>query len=171
MLAKAGGWGAIKKTAVMKSGAGSAATLEGWRAGIVRELDKYIQEASDKLSKTVRTGTEQAASDLDVQILGDAAAQLKQEAEGWLAGRLGTDVEGASRLLDATIFIDPTRAHLVDLMRDLSEDVRAQIRSETASFEAAADHGCPVERSQEVRRRGRRRRSGTRPGRPTSRRT
>ena len=135
VLKKVGGWGAIKKTAVMKSGTGSAAVLEGWRAGLVRELDKYIQEASDKLSKTVRTGTEQAASDLDVQILGDAAAQLKKEAESWLAQRMGTNVDDASRLLDATIFIDPTRAHLVDLMRDLPENVRAQIRSETASIE------------------------------------
>jgi hypothetical protein len=135
VLEKVGGWGVIKGSAVMKGGKGSAAGLEGWRAGLVEELDRFIQEASDKLAKTVRTGSEKASSDLDVQIMGETAADLQKQAEGWLANRLGTDFTGAKKLLDVTVFIDPTRAHLVDLLRDLGEDVRAQIRSEMATIE------------------------------------
>ncbi len=135
LLEKVGGWKAIRDMAVMKSGSGTAAALEGWRAGIVRELDKYIQEVSDELSKAVRTGTEAAASDVDVQIVGGTAAELQKRAEGWLGSRLGTDVEGGKRLLDAQIFIDPSRAHLVDIMKNLDETVRAEIRSEMAKVE------------------------------------
>ena len=135
VLEKVGGWAALKASAVMKGGSGSAAALEAWRSGIAKELDTFVTAASDKLSRAVRTGSELPKSDLDVQILGDAAAQLQKQAEGWLAGRLGTNVDGAKKLLDVTLFIDPTRAHLVDLMRDLGEDVRAQIRSEMAGFE------------------------------------
>ncbi|MFH0751254.1 MAG: hypothetical protein V2B17_05410 [Chloroflexota bacterium] len=135
VLEKAGGWGTLKAAPVMKGGSGSAAALEGWRATIVKELGQFMEEESGKMSKAVRTGTEKASSDLDVQILGGTAAELQQRAEGWLAGRMGTDVKRAKKLLDAEIFVDPTRAHLIDLMRDLGEDVRAQIQGKMATYE------------------------------------
>lgn len=135
LLDRVGGWAAIKKCPAMKAGTGAAPALEAWRGGIAKELDGFITQASDKLSRAVRTGSEKASSDLDVQIMGDAAAQLQKEAEAWLAGRLETNAAGAQRLLDVTVFIDPSRAHLVDLMRDLGEDVRSQIRAEVAAAE------------------------------------
>jgi hypothetical protein len=141
VLEKVGGWGALKASPVMKGGTGTAAALEGWRSGIVKELAQFMEEESGKLSKAVRTGTEQAASDLDVQIIGGTAAELRQRAEGWLAGRLGTDAKGAKKLLDAEIFIDPTRAHLIDLMKDLGEDVRSQIQGKMASYEQQMIYG------------------------------
>jgi hypothetical protein len=101
----------------------------------VKELGAFMEEESGKMSKAVRTGTEEAGSDLDVQILGGTAAELQQRAEGWLAGRMGTDVKRSKKLLDAEIFVDPTRAHLIDLMRDVGEDVRAQIQGKMATWE------------------------------------
>jgi hypothetical protein len=148
VLDKVGGWAALKASPVMKSGAGTAAALEGWRASLVKELAQFMEEESGKLSKAVRTGTEKAASDLDVQIIGGAASELQQRAEGWLAGRLGTDAKGAKKLLDAEIFIDPTRAHLIDVMKDLGEDVRGQIQGKMASYEQQMIFGARLKEAQ-----------------------
>ena len=129
-VAKAGGWKSLEGTAAVKGGSGKA--LEGWRASIVEELDAYIEQ---EMGKVVRTGHEGVEHALDMQVFGDAASGLKQKAEGFLAGRLGTDVEGAKKLLDASVFIDPSRAHLVDFVRGLSEVDRAEIRKVMAAEE------------------------------------
>ena len=150
VLEKAGGWGTLKAAPVMKGGGGSAAALEGWRAAIVKELGAFMEEESGKMSKAVRTGTEKAASDLDIQILGGTAAELQQRAEGWLAGRMGTDVKGAKKLLDAEIFVDPSRAHLIDLMSDIGADVRTQIQGKMATYEQQMILGARLKEAEKV---------------------
>jgi hypothetical protein len=148
VLEQVGGWAALKASPVMKSGAGTAAAMEAWRSTLVKELAQFMEEESGKMSKAVRTGTEQASSDLDVQIIGGTAAELQQRAEGWLAGRLGVDAKGAKKLLDAEIFIDPTRAHLIDVMKDLGEDVRSQIQGRMASYEQQMIYGARLKEAQ-----------------------
>ena len=149
-LEKAGGWKALKQTAAMKGGAGSAAALEGWRAGVFKQLAAFMEEESGKMAKAVRTGTEKASSDLDIQVIGETAGQLQQRAEGWLAGRMSTNVDGAKSLLDAEILVDPTRAHLIDLMKDIGEDVRAQINGEMATWEQQLIFGARLNKAKEA---------------------
>lgn len=148
VLEKVGGWGALKASPVMKSGAGTAAALEGWRSSIVKELAQFMEEESGRMSKAVRSGTEKAASDLDVQVIGGTASELQAKAEGWLAGRLGADSKAAKKLLDAEIFIDPTRAHLIDTMKELGEDVRGQINGRMASYEQQMIYGARLKEAQ-----------------------
>jgi hypothetical protein len=141
-LRKAGGWAAIKNSAAFKGGSGSAKAMEAWRAGVVKELSDYIARESDAMSKAVRTGTEKAASDVDVQIVGGAAAELQTKAEGWLAGRLGTNIKGAKNLLDAEIFVDPFRAHLIDIMKDIAPAVRERISAKMGEWERRMVYGA-----------------------------
>lgn len=140
-----GGWGALKKTGAMKTAAGQA--MESWRQGIVKEMEQFIAEESGKASKAIRTGTAAAASDLDVQIVGGTASELTTKAEGWLAGRLGTSVKDAKLLLDAEIFIDPLRAHLIDIMKDLEPAVRAEISQRMTGFERQMMYGARYKES------------------------
>jgi hypothetical protein len=147
-LRKAKGWAVLKGAGVMDTAAGKA--METWRHGIVRELNEYIAKESENLSKAVRTGTEAAAGDVDVQIIGGAAAQLQQKAEGWLSGRLGTDVGKAKELLDAEIFVDPFRSHLIDIMKGLPGDVTAKISARSAAFEKQMIFGARLQEAEKV---------------------
>jgi hypothetical protein len=147
-LKKCGGWKNIMGSGV---GAGaSAKSMESWRASLVKELQTYISKESDNLSKVARTGTSKAANDLDVQILGGAAAELQEKANGWLAGRLGTDVNGAKKLLDAEIFVDPTRAHLFDIMKGLDAETRTAIAARSAAFEKQMVYGARLKEAEKA---------------------
>lgn len=151
-LERAGGWAAIKNSAAFKGGSASAKAMEGWRAGIVKELQEYIAKESDAMSKAVRTGTEKAASDVDVQIVGGAAAELQTKAEGWLAGRLGTNVKGAKSLLDAEVFVDPFRSHLIDIMKDVAPAVRERLSAKMAGWERQMVYGARYKEALKVSR-------------------
>ena len=143
-LDRVGGWAAIKKSLAMKSNSGSAAVLEGWRAGLVKELEEYIAKESDDLTKAVRTGTKEAGSDLDVQIVSGTASALQQKAESWLAGRVGKDIEGAKKLLDAEIFVDPFRSHFFDVVKDLDDAVRKEIADRMSDYERRMIEGARI---------------------------
>jgi len=144
-LAKVGGWKALRQTDAMKGATGKA--FEGWRASVFSELAAWMEEESGRMSKAVRTGTEEATSDMDVQIVGGTAGELQQKAEGWLAGRMGTSSDRAKVLLDAEILVDPTRAHLIDLMKDIGEDARAQIQAEMATWEQQMIFGARLQKA------------------------
>jgi hypothetical protein len=146
-LDRVGGWAAIKKTPVMKGGAGTAAALEGWRQGLVKELQDYIAKESEDVSKAVRTGTEAASSDVDVQIVNGTASALQQKAESWLAGRVGKDVEGAKKLLDAEIFVDPFRSHFYDIVEGLDDAVRQQIADKMGDYERRMIEGSKIKQA------------------------
>jgi hypothetical protein len=124
--------------------------LEAWRTGITRKADKFLDEASEGLSKLERTGTKAGSSDLDVQVLGGTAGELQQMVEGYVAGLLGTDVKESEKLLHMTVYVDPARAHLIDVMRDVPESVRAAIRSETASMEPPFIFGARLKAAQAI---------------------
>jgi hypothetical protein len=147
-LKKGGGWKTIMALGVGESAA--AKQMEAWRAGLVNEMQAFISKESENLSKVARTGTAKASSDLDVQVLGGTAAELQQKAEGWLAGRIGTDVPGAKKLLDAEIFVDPTRAHLFDIMAGLSPEVRGQIASRCATYEKQMIFGARLREAEKA---------------------
>jgi hypothetical protein len=146
-LDRVGGWAAIKKTPIMKSNSGSAAALEAWRAGLVKELEDYIAKESDDLTKAVRTGTKEAGSDLDVQIVSGTASALQQKAESWLAGRVGKDIEGAKKLLDAEIFVDPFRSHFFDVIKDLDDAVRKEIAERMGDYERRMIEGARIKKA------------------------
>lgn len=150
VLRKVGYWAAIEKTPAMSGPSGKA--LEAWRTGITRKADKYLEEASEGLSKLERTGTKEGTSDLDMQVLGGAAGELKQMVDGYVAGLLGTDVKEAEKLLHMTVYVDPTRAHIIDVMRkaDLSEDVRAAIRAQTAAQEPPLIFGARLKAAEAI---------------------
>jgi hypothetical protein len=143
-LKKTGGWAAIKKSAAMESAAGKA--MEAWRHSLVEELQQFIAKESKDMTegtaKAIRTGTEQAASDVDVQVIGGAAAELQQRAEGWLAGRLDTGVAKAKGLLDAEIFVDPLRSHIIDVLKEVDDATKQLITRRMADKEKAMIFGA-----------------------------
>jgi hypothetical protein len=133
-IKQGGGWKAVTKA--VGEGSGSATKLEGWRAGILEELQKFLErEEKEAASKAVRTGTEKATSDMDVQAVGGTAALNAEKAQQWLAARLGSGKDELKNLLDATVFVDPTRAHLYDIVKDLTEADRAAIAKSQAGLE------------------------------------
>jgi hypothetical protein len=142
-----GGWAAFKKTPIMQSNKGTAAALENWRAGLVKELQDYIASESDDLTKAIRTGTQEAGSDVDVQIVNGTASALQQKAESWLAGRTGKDIEGAKKLLDAEIFVDPFRAHMFDIVQGLDEAVKKQIADRMGDYERRMIEGARIKQA------------------------
>jgi hypothetical protein len=146
-LDKVGGWAAIKKSPVMKAGQGSAAALEAWRKGLVTELEEYIAKESQGASQAVRSGTEKASSDLDVQIVQGTAAELQEKAEAWLASRTGRDVEGAKKLLDAEIFVDPFRSHFYDIVKGLDDAARKQIAEKMGDYERRMIAGAEIRKA------------------------
>ena len=149
-LEAVGGWGALRKMEAMKGATGKA--MESWRAGLVKELEEYIAKESEGMTKAVRTGTEKATSDLDVQVVGGAAGELQSRAEGWLGGRLGTNSKKAKVLLDAEIFVDPTRAHLIDIINspEITQEVRDQISARMHQFETRAHWSAQYARAKGV---------------------
>ncbi len=146
-LDRVGGWAAIKKSPAMKAGTGSAAVLEGWRKQLVTELEAFIATESEGMSKAVRTGTEKASSDLDVQIVQGTAAELQQKAESWLSGRVGKDIEGAKKLLDAEIFVDPFRSHFYDVVKGLDDVARKQIAEKMGDYERKMVAGAEIRKA------------------------
>ncbi len=147
-LKKTGGWGVLKKTAAMDTATGKA--LEAWRVSLVKELQDFVAKESEAMSQLVRTGTPKATSDLDVQVIGGAASELQQKAEGWLAGRLGTDVKGAKKLLDAEVFVDPTRSHLIDVIRGVPDDMKAAISGKMAAYEKSMVFGARLKEAEKA---------------------
>lgn len=146
-LDRAGGWATIKKTAAMKDAKGGAATLEAWRKGIVKELEDFVAKESENMSKAVRTGTEKASSDLDVQVVGGTAAELKQKAEAWLSGRTGRSIEKSKVLLDAEIFVDPFRSHFYDIVQGIDDVTRKKLAAEMGDMERRMVAGAEIKRA------------------------
>ena len=150
----------------MKSNSGSAAVLEGWRAGLVKELEEYIAKESDDLTKAIRTGTRRPAATSTSR---SSAGLLRPPAEGRvLAGRqVGKDIEGAKKLLDAEIFVDPFRSHFFDVVKDLDDAVRKEIADADERLRARMIEGARIKNAGGIDRRPagrspRRARSGTR---------
>ena len=69
---------------------------------------------------------------------------LQQKAESWLAGRVGKDIEGAKKLLDAEIFVDPFRSHFFDVVKDLDDAVRKEIADRMSDYERRMIEGARI---------------------------
>lgn len=133
-IRRAGGW--KKLMAVPGIGGGPMGTLfESWRKGLLAELQEYLAKETDDATKAVRTGTTGATSDLDVQAVGGAAAMNADRANQWLAGRLGCSKEELAGMLDMSVFVDPARAHLQDIVKGLTPELRNQIAAKQAGLE------------------------------------
>ena len=86
------------------------------RAGasaILKELEEFVARETEEATKAVRTGTKGPTSDLDIQAVGGEASLMADKANKWLAARVGCGEEELKTVLDATVFVDPTRAHLL----------------------------------------------------------
>jgi hypothetical protein len=146
-IKQGGGWKEITKIVGEQSGA--AGKMEAWRKSILEELQKFLEaEEKEAASKAVRTGTEKATSDLDVQAVGGAAALNAEKSEMWLAKRLGIERGQPKNVLDATIFVDPTRAHLYDVIKELTEADRAAIGASQAGLEKRLIFGSRLAEAQ-----------------------
>lgn len=146
-LGSVGGWATIKKCPAMKAGTGSAAVLEGWRRGLIKELQDYIAKESKGLTQAVDTGTKKASSDVDVQIVQGAAGELQQKAEAWLSGRVGMNVEKTKNLLDAEILVDPFRSHFYDVVKGLDDAVRKDIAARMGDYERRMLAGAEIQKA------------------------
>ncbi len=135
-LKELGGWKSIGSLGL--GGTPASKRLEAWRAGLVAEMEAWSKSASEGATTIKRTGTPKDTSDVDVQALGGKAAAMQEQAEAWLGGRVGVDVEQAKKLLDWEVMIDPTRAHLQDIVKGLDDATRAQITKEISAFERHA---------------------------------
>ncbi|HSI79028.1 MAG TPA: hypothetical protein VK919_00110 [Solirubrobacterales bacterium] len=131
-LRRGGGWKAV--TGAVGEGSAAAGRLEAWRQGLMEELKRFLAE-TDEVTKAVRTGTERATSDLDIQAVGGEAALNAERGKQWLAARVGCGKEELKHVLDATIFVDPTRAHLHQVIQGLSEADRAAIDAASSGLQ------------------------------------
>jgi hypothetical protein len=146
-LKQGGGWKAITK--VVGEGSGSATKLEAWRKQLLEEMQAFLeQEEKDAASKAVRTGTEKATSDMDVQAVGGAAALNAEKAQQWLAARIGVGKDELKNMLDATIFVDPFRAHLYDVAKGLTDADRGAIAASQAGVEKRLIFGARLTEAQ-----------------------
>jgi hypothetical protein len=127
-----GGWKKLL-AAVGDGPAGQA--LEGWRKSILKELEEFVARETDEATKAVRTGTKGPVNDLDIQAVGGEASLMADKANHWLAGRLGCGEEELKTILDAAVFVDPTRAHLYDVAKGLDPADRAAIMAKQAGYD------------------------------------
>ncbi len=131
---RAGGW--TKLTKALGPEHAISQELMHWREGLIRELEDWMLEESQGASKAVQTGTPKSAtSDIDVSMFGeDASANVKKSRE-FLASRAGCSNEELGKLLDLDVFADPSRMHLQDVTKGLSDEVRRDISKSAAKYE------------------------------------
>ncbi len=143
-LRRAGGWERLM--GVPGVGKGPLGQMfETWRVGILHELEAFLAAGGDQAAEAVRTGTRAATSDLDVQVLADAAAMHSERAKHWLSARLGVSQEEMGTLLQMSVFIDPTRAHVQDVIKGLAPELRDQIAKKQAGLARSLIFGARIE--------------------------
>lgn len=140
-LEMAGGWSKLAKT--LGKGSPAGWRLMEWRDAIWRDLRQHLGE-----DKITRTGTQRDFSnDMDMSTLGPGAAENRQKALQFLAGRTGSSVDTMKRLLYADVFTDPTRMHLLDF---LPEAERLEIAKQQAFKERELIWGRRLAQAQEA---------------------
>jgi hypothetical protein len=132
-LEMAGGW----KTLTKRFGEGHryVTELERWRAEIVNEAAGFLKTSSKGKSSAVRTGTEKGTSDVDISTFGKDAAQSVDRVKEYMARRLGTTRDRLEFLLDADAAVNPSRMHLQDVVKGLSDRAHNEILSESAKHQ------------------------------------
>jgi hypothetical protein len=132
-LRRAGGWKNVTKT--LGEANEISRELETWRSGLVRDLQTWMESASQAESKAVRTGTEKATSDVDISTLGADAAQQVERALEFVSQRAGVSRKELETILDLDAAVNPARMHLQDVVKGLSPQARSAIEREAAKFE------------------------------------
>jgi hypothetical protein len=131
---RGGGWKQVTK-ALGKDSAVSHTLME-WREGLVRELEDWIAKETQEATKAVQTGTQKSAvSDIDISTFGENASQNVKKAREFIAGRAGCDSSELEKFLDLDVFADPSRMHLQDVTKGLSDEVRRDISRSAAKYE------------------------------------
>jgi hypothetical protein len=85
---------------------------------------------------------------MDVQAVGGAAALNAEKAQQWLAARIGVGKDELKNMLDATIFVDPFRAHLYDVAKGLTDADRGAIAASQAGLEKRLIFGARLTEAQ-----------------------
>ena len=111
--------------------------LEGWRRSHPQTSSRtFVAKETEEATKAVRTGTKELdVNDLDVQAVGGEASLMADKANKWLAGARRLQRDRAQDVLDATVFVDPTRAHLFDVAKGLDPADRAAIMAKQAGYD------------------------------------
>jgi hypothetical protein len=131
---RGGGWKQVTKALGKESGAGNI--MMEWRESLVRDLEHYIAEQTQGATKTVQTGTQKSAvSDIDISTFGEDASQNVKKAREFIAGRAGCDSSELEKLLDLDVFADPSRMHLQDVTKGLTDEMRRDISRSAAKYE------------------------------------
>lgn len=99
-----------------------------WRDGIEADLKQFMGE--EAVQATGRRGL--PSNDADMSFLGENAVANKERAQSWLAGKLGTTPEQVEKVIGGSLFIDPRRMHLYDL---LPEAARTAVERRTQSVQ------------------------------------
>jgi len=132
-IRRAGGWKSVTKT--LGEAHPISAELEGWRSGLVRDMQTWMETASKGDSKAVRTGTEAATSDVDISTVGADAAQQVERALEYISKRAGCTRAELESIIDLDAAVNPARMHLQDVVKGLSPQARGAIEREAAKFE------------------------------------
>jgi hypothetical protein len=126
----AGGWKVVTKRFGEKHRHVDA--LEAWRKGLIDEATGYIKSSSKGESTAVRTGTERGTSDVDISTFGKDAAQNVERTKEYLARRVGVKRDRLEFLLDADVAVNPSRMHLQDLVKGISDETHQAILATSA---------------------------------------
>jgi len=129
----AGGWKVVTKR--FGEGHAHVTALEAWRSGLVNEAAGYIKRSSKGDAGAVRTGTERGTSDVDISTFGSDAAQNVERLKEFLARRTGVRRDRLEFLLDADAAVNPSRMHLQDLVKGISEAAHEAILQVSAKHQ------------------------------------
>ncbi len=128
-LRLAGGW--KKLAGALGDDAVAGRHLYAWREQVWLDTEEFVVgELGGDVSRTGSQGL--FSNDLDFSLLGPNASVNRDRARSFMAGRAGVSPEELEGLLACSIFTDPRRLHIYDV---LPEALRRQIAEESAQLE------------------------------------
>ena len=134
-IKRAGGWKNLT-AAIGKESSTAGDLVMRWRDGLLKDLQDFIAKETAEGGQVVRTGTAtNVTNDMDMSMFGEMAAQNGEKAKQFLAGRAGIGVDELDHVLNAEIFVDPSRMHLQDVAKGLAADTRAALSKKAALYE------------------------------------
>ncbi len=136
-IKRAGGWKNLT-AAIGKESSTAGDLVMRWRDGLLKDLQDFIAKETAEGGQVVRTGTAtNVTNDMDMSMFGEMAAQNGEKAKQFLAGRAGIGVDELDHVLNAEIFVDPSRMHLQDVAKGLAADTRAALSEEGSAVRGA----------------------------------
>lgn len=127
-LRRAGGWDNL--TANLSDDMFVSQRLRMWRDQVFEDLQRVFGGPK----AVVRTGSQtKIANDLDITLIGPNANADRIRAREFLAGRIGGTVDDIGWMLKGSLFVDPRRIHLYDMIT--SNEIRQEVAREAAQAE------------------------------------